>query len=129
MPVDTHPYQTPNHSHIVLPFIRLGVNNFRCGLSGDRKVEFILHHRIKIPGDRGVFIIIKAAFGENIGDLLPDAALTGADGAHTIQQFPEVVFTEHGFALFQAIIIQHKAFLDEVFQDFGGPDTEMGGFG
>lgn len=49
-------------------------------MSADSIVEFILHHSVELLGGRGIPVIIYAALGKNVGDLLPDAPLAGPDG-------------------------------------------------
>ena len=105
------------------------MDNLGRGLAGNRIVELVLHHGIEFLGDGRVLVIVKAAFGENIGHLLPDTPLAGPNGADTVEQFAEIVLAKNLPALLQALVIQHKAFLDEFLQGFCCPDPELCGFG
>lgn len=40
------------------------------------------------------FVVVNAALSIDVGDLLPDAALTRADGTDTLQQLPEVILAK-----------------------------------
>lgn len=80
--------------------IGVGVDDFGCCLSCDGEVEFVLYYGIEVMGGGGVFVIVDATFGEDVGDLLPDASFAGTDGADSVEEFAEVVFAEGGFALF-----------------------------
>ncbi|MPN49503.1 hypothetical protein SDC9_197124 [bioreactor metagenome] len=68
-----------SQSHMLLAAVRARMDNLGGGFAGDRKMEFILHHGVKILCDRGFSVIVDAALGEYIGDLLPDAALARPD--------------------------------------------------
>ena len=61
------------------------------GFAGNGKMEYILHHGIKFLGDWIVLVVVDAALSKNIGDLLPNTALAGTDGANPLQQLTEVV--------------------------------------
>ena len=107
--------------------VRAGIDDLGRGLAGDGIVEFILHHGVKCVGDGGVLVVVDAAFGKDVGDLLPDAPFAGTDGAHPLQQFAEIVFAEGRLSLFEAVVVQDEAFGDVLLQHAGGPDAEMGG--
>ena len=64
---------------------------------------------------------------KNVGDLLPDAPFGSTDGTDALQQFPEVVFLEKSFALFQPFVIQSKAFDHIFFEDLRRPDVKLCG--
>ena len=88
----------------------MGINNFRTGLPGNGIMKFILHHGVKVTCNLRILVVVDTAFLKNIGDLLPDAPLGGADGTNALQQFTEVVFAEKRFALLQPVVIQRKPF-------------------
>ena len=105
--------------------ISIGMNNLGSSLSGDCKMEFVLHHGIEFMGDRIILIIVNAAFRKNISDLLPDSAFACTNRTNPLQQFSEVVLAESGFALLQTFIVQDKTFDHVLFQNTGCPNTEM----
>ncbi|MNR19683.1 hypothetical protein D3C85_1364900 [compost metagenome] len=93
-------------------------------MAGNGKVKSVLHMGIEQPGGFRFWVVIDAALGKNICDLLIDAPLAGTNGAHALQQFAEIVLAEVT-AIFQPFIIHGKA-LDDVFLDQGRrPDTEL----
>lgn len=56
--------------------------------------------------------------------------LAGTDGAHPLQQLPEVVFTDNPLALLEAFVIEDEALLDVLREDLGCPDAKLrGAFG
>lgn len=57
-------------------------DDFRRSLAGNGIVELILYHGIELAGYRGVPVIVQTALSKNIGNLLPDTAFTGPDGAN-----------------------------------------------
>ena len=106
----------------------LGIDNLRCRLSRDGIVEAVLYHGIEIPCGRGVFVIVRTAFGIDVGYLLPDASFAGTDGTHTLQQFAEVVFAKDRRTLLQPLVVHHESFLDILMQNLRCPLAETGGF-
>ena len=64
---------------MVFAAVCLAVDDFCGSLSGDGVMEFVLHHRIEVMGNGGIFVIVDAAFPENVGDLQPDAAFACTD--------------------------------------------------
>ena len=90
-------------------------------------MELVLHHGIEVLGHRGVTVIVDAALGKDVRHLLPDAALTGTDGADTLQQLSEVVLAKGILSLFQALVIQYEALGHVLLEDACGPDTEVRG--
>ena len=111
--------------HVFLLMVGSGVDNFGGGLPSNRVMEFILDCGIKLPRHVRVFIVIHAAFGENVRDLLPNTSFTGTNGTYALQQFAEVVFAENGSAPLQPFVIEGKAF-DHIFaKDPRRPYSEM----
>ena len=108
-----------------LGVVRAFHDEFRRSVSRYGVVELVLHHGVEFPRYRGVRIVIDGAFGENVRDLLPDAAFIGADGTDTLQQFAEIVFAEGRLPLLQSFIIQDKALSHIFFQYAGRPDPEL----
>ena len=101
------------HAHCRLSCISLGIDNFAGGLTGKGEVKLVLHMGVELAGSLGFRIVVYAALGKYVGNLLVDAALTGADRANALQQFLELILIEIA-AIFQPLII--KAFND-VFLD------------
>ena len=101
-------------------------NDLRGSFAGDGIVEHILHHCVEILGDGIVLIVVNAAFSEDVSDLLPNPALTGTNGTDTLQQLTEVIFTESGLPLLQAIIVKDETLNHVLLQNPGGPNPEVG---
>lgn len=93
-------------THVLLVAIRIGIDDFRRRLPGDGIVKAILYHGVKVMCGRRITVVVQTALGKNIGNLLPDAAFTGADEADALQQFTEMVVTENRTPLFEAFVIQ-----------------------
>jgi hypothetical protein len=100
------------------------VDDFGGGLPGDGVVKFVLYHRVKFAGSGRAAVVVNAALGKDISDLLPDAALAGSNGADALQQLAEVIFAKNALALLEPFVIQHKAFGDKFLQGFGGPNAK-----
>jgi hypothetical protein len=65
--------------------------------------------------------------GVDVGDLLINAALAGADFPYALEQFVEIVLAEGVFALLEPLVVHDESLDDELAQGFGGPDAELGG--
>ena len=89
-------------------------------------MKLVLHHCIEVFGDLGIPIVVDAAFGEDVGDLLPDTALAGSDRTDALKQLAEIVLAENRLALLQTFIVHNETLLDILLQGFGSPDPEPG---
>ena len=76
-----------------------GIDDLSCGFSGNSKMKFILNGSVEFLSNIRIFIVINAALGKNICNLLPDTPLAGPDGANPFQQFFEIVFAEQSCSL------------------------------
>ena len=103
------------------------MHDFRRRFMRNGIVKAILHHCIELLGSWGIAVIVDTAFCIDVRHLLPNAALAGANRAHTLQQFAEVIFAESSFALLQAVIIHGKAFDHVLFQHTSRPNAELRG--
>lgn len=64
----------------------------------------------------------------DVGDLLVEAALAGADFANLGEEVVEVGLVEEG-SFFQSLFVEHVAAQGEVAQDADGPLAKLGGAG
>lgn len=78
-----------------LSVIRLCKDNFCGGLPGYGVVKTILDHGVDVLRRRRPFVLVNAALSIDVGDFLPDAALTCADGTDTLQQLQEVILAKN----------------------------------
>ena len=99
-----------------------------CSLPCDGVVEAVLNHRIEIPCRWGVPVIVYAALGVDVRNLLPNTAFACSDGAYSFEQFTEVVFSEYCCALLQALVIHCETFLDILIEYLCCPLAKTGGF-
>ena len=97
------------------------------GLAGDGEVEFVLHGGEEVLRQPGPRVVVDAALGEDVGDLLPDAPLAGTDGTHALQQLPKVVLSEDLTALLQALVVKHEALDDVLSEHARRPDAKACG--
>ena len=70
-------------------------------------MQLVLHGGKKVACDWGVFVVVGRE-GVDVGDLLVEATLTGADLTNALQQFIEVILAKL-LALFQALVVHHEA--------------------
>ena len=79
-------------------------------------MELILHHGIKIMGQRRITVIVDTAF-RTCCQMRRSLAL---------KQFAKVILAKCIFALLQALVIQYKAFGHILFENTGRPDAKAG---
>ncbi len=113
-------------AHVGLRGVGAGVDDFRRRLAGDGPMELVLHGLKERDALRLRRVVINAG-GVNVGDLLVEAPLGGADVLNPAEQFLEVV--EGLVRILQAFVVEDKAFDDELAEFLGGPDAEAGGDG
>ena len=94
-----------------------GMNDFGGGMPCNRVMKPVLHHCIKSLCCRGRTVIVNATLGIDVGYLLPDATLAGADRADALQELAEIVTPENSIALLQPVIIKHKALADKLVEN------------
>ena len=97
--------------------VRSGMDDFSGGMSGNSIVKAVLHHCVKLFGSRSKAVVVYATFGIDVGYLLPDATLAGADRADALQELAEIVTPENSIALLQPVIIKHKALADKLVEN------------
>lgn len=102
------------------------MNNLGGRLPCNGIVEAVLHHGIKVFRRRRIAVIVDAALGIDISNLLPDPAFARPDRAHPLEQFAEVVLSEHFRSVLQPVVIQDKAFPDVLVENLRGPLAEAG---
>ena len=95
--------------------------DFSGGVAGDGVMETVLYHRIKFLCCRSQTVVVYTTLGIDIGYLLPDTTLAGANRTNPLKKFAEVVSPENGIALFQTIIIKYKAFTNKFVENPGCP--------
>ena len=54
-------------------------------MAGNRIIELVLNVVIELPGGFRIPVVVGAALGKNISDLLIDASFAGTNGAHPLQ--------------------------------------------
>jgi hypothetical protein len=89
-------------------------------------VKLVLHHGIEGLRDLKPRVIVHAALGKDVGDLLVDTALAGTDRTDPLQKFLKIVFAEDSFALLKALIVQYEPFSDVFLENLRSPNTELG---
>ena len=100
------------------------VNDFGGGPAGDGPVHFVLHGFEKAEAGFGGGIVIDAG-GVDVGDLLVEPPLRGADVLDAAEQLLEIV--EGLVRVLEPLVVEDET-LDDVFaQALGGPDAELGG--
>ena len=109
-----------------LAAVGAGVDDLRRRLAGDGPVHFVLHGLEELDALRLGGVVINAG-GVNVGDLLVESPLGGADVLNPAEQFLEII--EGLVGVFQAFVVEDKAFDDEFAEFLGGPDAEAGGDG
>ena len=103
------------------------IDDFRCRLACDGEMEFVLHHCIETTRFVRMLVVIDAALRKNIGNLLPDTPLAGADGAYPLQEFAEIIFAECRLALLQTIVIEDETFQHVFLEHLRRPDPALRG--
>ena len=102
------------------------VDDFRRRLAGDGPVQLVLHRGEELLRQRRVGVVIHRK-RVDVGDLLVEAPLAGADFPDALQQFVEVILAEDLLALLEPLVIQHEALDDELPQRLRRPDAELRG--
>ncbi len=97
-------------------------------MAGYRIMKLVLYMSVELPCKIRFRIIINAAFGKNVGNLLIYPPFTGTNRANSFEQLMEIIFSKIS-TVFQAFIIQGKSFDDILFNQFGCPYPELGSFG
>ena len=92
-------------------------------------METVLNHSVEIVRGGRIFVVVNAALGIDIGDLLPNASFAGTNGANPFKQFEEIIYSKDCCTLFQAFIIKDESLADVFVEDFGRPLAELGGTG
>lgn len=104
-----------------------GMDDFSGSVSGDSIVEAVLNHCVEIFGSGCQAVIVDAAFGIDVGYLLPDATLAGSDRANSFQELAEIIASEHCIALFQAVIIKNETFAYKLIENPCSPNSKGSG--
>ena len=113
-------------AHVGLRGIGAVVNDLRRRVAGDGPVHFVLHGLEEFDADRLGRIVI-AAGGIDVGDLLVEAPLGGADVLNPPEQLLEII--EGLVGIFQAFVVENEALDDEFAELLRGPDAKAGGDG
>lgn len=113
-------------AHVGPGAVRAGMDDFRRRLAGNGPVHFVLNGLEKLDADRLGGIVINAG-GVNIRDLLVKPPLRGANVLNPPEELIKVI--EGLIGVFEALVIEDKAFDNEFAELLCGPDAEAGGHG
>ena len=80
---------------------------------GDGVVHLVLAAGEEVPSRLRVRVIVVADLAEQVGDLLPEPTLAGADVADAVEQFLEIVVSERS-AVLEHVVVEGES-LDDVF--------------
>jgi len=100
-------------------------DEFSSRLPGHGPMQFVLHCLEKRLGKLRLFVIVDAALFVDVGDLQIKSPLARPNLADAIEQFLEVIFAKPLIKL-QPLIIQDKAFDDELPQRSRSPNAKLG---
>ena len=104
--------------HVGLAAVRALLDQLCRRMAVDGVVHLVLHRGKKLLGDSRLRVVIHAG-GIDVRNLLIEAALARADVLQPLRQLIKVITPFTG--VFQALVIQHKAFDDELLQLGIGP--------
>ena len=104
-----------------LCMVSSGMDDFCSSMSGNRIVKPILYHCVKIFCCRSQTIVVDAAFGIDIGNLLPDTTLARTNRTYPLQEFTKIVTPENIIALLQAVIVENKTLPDKFIKNLCRP--------
>ncbi len=113
-------------AHVGLLAVGAGVDDLRRRLAGDGPVHLVLHGLEELDAVRLGGVVINAG-GVDVGDLLVEPPLGGADVLNPAEQFVEVI--EGLVGILEAFVVEDEAFDDELAELLRGPDAEAGGDG
>ncbi len=99
-------------------------DQFSSGMPGNGPVQFVLHAGVKLMGDLRVGIVVHGQ-AVDLGDFAIKLLFGSADIANAFEQLVKIVRAQPA-PFFQAIIVHHKTFHQELAQPFGRPAPELG---
>ncbi len=101
-----------------------GHDHLGGGLAVDRVVHLVLHRGEELLRERVVLVVVDAR-GVDVGDLLVESPLAGADVLDAAGQLVEVVVAD--LRVLQALVVQHEALDDVLLELVRGPLAEAHG--
>lgn len=87
-------------------------------------MEAVLNHGVKVSCCWRILVVVGAAFGIDVSDLLPDAPFACTDRADPFEQFAEVVNAEDSRSLLQSFVVEHKALAYILVENLCSPLTK-----
>src|SRR5271157_3098455 len=98
-------------------------DDFRRGVSVSGPVHLVLHRLKELPCQLGVAVIVDAG-GVDVGNLLIEEPLAGANVTNPRQQFVEIILPQR-LSCLDTLIVQRKALYEQFAEPGGCPLPEL----